>query len=205
MRDTNIQNSDVLVRVVWIGEGNLWGGELYKELLMSTLAWCNKHNYDVELVTDQTLPNPTFERYINKTDHEFIVYTEPDVWVHSDAPPVPLNKGLSVVEAFGEITNYSPVWSGFWVADRHTSAQMEEFMLSQTPFDDGNKYFDTRVFAQFVESCDVVNYLSEKWCYCKVPLAFEDDSLYHFLHFAGPQNKKLIRSFLINTLRNRRG
>ena len=155
--------SKYLVLQIDIEEGTQWGNSktinpIRDFFIPSVKKYCNLHGYQHQLVTESIYKKNygdfdflatknkhySFERYFYfKNDYDYTIYVDNDVYIYSDADPLPEIIGLQNVREpegnssilFREVnyleSSYGYYNSGVTFCDNFTAKKLSNYMLSR--------------------------------------------------------------------------
>jgi len=218
-----------------IGEGTQWGEEktinLIRDVFMPSVRnYCKKYNYDYFLIKESTYEKNygafdfletknkhySFERYFHfKSDYDFTIYIDNDVYIYPDASQLPTIKGLMNVrepegnssKIFRKVNNldnsYGYFNSGVTFCDKVTANNLSKYMINRlnNKIISKGKNSDNMLLNEYIlEQINPFNELSSEWNY----MPFLPDSVKvnkpNFFHFVGILGKKIINKLQDNNI-----
>ena len=226
--------SRYLIIQIDIDEGTQWGEKntinpIREIFIPSVINYCNKFNYDHVLIKDSIYKKKynkfdfletknkhfSFERYFHfKSNYEFTIYIDNDVYIYPDAKPLPKIKGLMNVREpegnsssiFRTVNNLDITYpyynSGVTFCDNVTANLLSDYMLGRLDkkIRSKGKNSDNMLLNEFIlENPNLFNEIGCEWNYMPFLPNSTKISQPNFFHFVGIMGKKII-----NKLQNNR-
>lgn len=223
-----------LVIQIDIDEGTQWGEKFtinpIREIFVpSVINYCKKFNYDHILIKDSIYKKKynkfdfletknkhfSFERYFHfKSNYEFTIYIDNDVYVYPEAKQLPTIKGLmnarepegNSSRIFRKVNNLDITYpyynSGVTLCDNKTANHLSDYMLNRldNKMKSKGKNSDNMLLNEFIlENSNIFNEIGCEWNYMPFLPNSTKTSEPNFFHFVGIIGKKII-----NKLQNNR-
>ena len=222
-----------LVLQIDIGPGTQWGNTnttnpIREIFIPSVKKYCKKFEYDYLLVHESEYEKKygqfdflatktkhySFERYFHfNNNYDYIIYIDNDVYIYSDADPLPQFNGLSNVrepegnssKIFREVNNldnsHGYFNSGVTFCDNLTAKKLSSYMIARLDkkYRAKGKNSDNMLLNEFIiENKNIFKEIGSEWNY----MPFLENSTKinkpNFFHFVG-----IIGKEIINTLQDK--
>ncbi len=227
--------SKYLVIQLDIGQGTQWGNNqtinpIREIFIPSVINYCKKFNYDHVLIKDSIYKKKynqfdfletknkhfSFERYFHfKSNYEFTIYIDNDVYVYPEAKPLPKIKGLMNVREpegnssriFRTVNNLDIAYpyynSGVTFCDNATANFLSDYMLSRLDkkMRSKGKNSDNMLLNEFIlENPNMFTEIGCEWNYMPFLQNSNKISQPNFFHFIGIMGKKIINKLQQNKI-----
>ncbi len=222
-----VMKSKFLILQIDIGEGTQWGSKntinpIREVFIPSVKKYCKKFQYDYSIITkssyEEKYPNfdflakknkhYSFERYFHfNNDYDYTIYIDNDVYVFSDAEPLPEFVGLrnarepegNSSKIFREVNNlqdsYGYYNSGVTFCDNSTAKKLSNYMIDRlnNKIRPKGKNSDNMLLNEFIiENKEIFTEIGNEWNYMPFLPNSKIIKKPNFFHFVGILGKKLI-------------
>lgn len=224
-----MQQQTATIVQIDIDHGTQWGDKnivnfIRNTCLPSVKKYCSKHQYEYKLIKhseyldnfknfdffETKLKHYAFERYfhINKINTDISVYLDNDIFILSNADPLPkINQLMCAREpdgisanTFREINNlpssYPYYNSGVIMSDNNTSRLLSNYMKKRIINNQKaqGKNTDNMMLNEFIyENKKIFSKLDISWNYMPFLINAKKISNPNFYHFVGIQGKQIIK------------
>ena len=227
--------SKYLVIQLDIGQGTQWGNNqtinpIREIFIPSVINYCKKFNYDHVLIKDSIYKKKynqfdfletknkhfSFERYFHfKSNYEFTIYIDNDVYVYPEAKQLPTIKGLmnarepegNSSRIFRKINNLDITYpyynSGVTFCDNVTANLLSDYMLGRLDkkIRSKGKNSDNMLLNEFIlENPNMFTEIGCEWNYMPFLQNSNKISQPNFFHFIGIMGKKIINKLQQNKI-----
>lgn len=238
--------SKYLVLQIDIGPGTQWGNvstvnPIRNIFIPSVKKYCQKFNYDYFLVNQSNYENKigkldflpsknkhySFERYFHfNNDYDYTIYLDNDVYVYSDAEPLPEFEGLNIArepessssDLFRKVndldSSYGYFNSGVIFSDNPTAKILQHYMINRAikKITAKGKNTDNMMMNEFIiENPGIFKEIGIEWNYMPFFQNYKKIKKPNFFHFVGIVGKEIINKlqdnkinieFFLNELKN---
>jgi len=219
--------SKFLILQIDIGVGTQWGNEntinpIREIFIPSVKKYCKKFQYDYSIITKSSYEEKyanfdflatknkhySFERYFHfNNDYDYTIYIDNDVYVFSDAEPLPEFVGLrnarepegNSSKIFREVNNlqdsYGYYNSGVTFCDNSTAKKLSNYMIDRlnNKIRAKGKNSDNMLLNEFiVENKEIFTEIGNEWNYMPFLPNSKIIQKPNFFHFVGILGKEII-------------
>ena len=219
--------SKFLILQIDIGVGTQWGNEntinpIREVFIPSVKKYCKKFQYDYSIITKSSYEEKyanfdflatknkhySFERYFHfNNDYDYTIYIDNDVYVFSDAEPLPEFVGLrnarepegNSSKIFREVNNlqdsYGYYNSGVTFCDNSTAKKLSNYMIDRlnNKIRAKGKNSDNMLLNEFiVENKEIFTEIGNEWNYMPFLPNSKIIKKPNFFHFVGILGKEII-------------
>ena len=224
-----VVKSKFLILQIDIGGGTQWGNEntinpIREVFIPSVKKYCKKFRYDYSIITKSTYEEKyanfdflatknkhySFERYFHfNNDYDYTIYIDNDVYVFSDAEPLPEFVGLrnarepegNSSKIFREVNNlqdsYGYYNSGVTFCDNSTAKKLSNYMIDRlnNKIRAKGKNSDNMLLNEFIiENKEIFTEIGNEWNYMPFLPNSKIIKKPNFFHFVGILGKEIINT-----------
>ena len=227
--------SKYLVLQIDIGAGTQWGSSntinpIREFFIPSVKKYCQRYDYDHLLIKESQYEKEygqfdfletktkhySFERYFHfDNQYDYTIYIDNDVFVYSDADPLPVFKGMCNVREpegnssriFREVNNLSSSFlyfnSGVTFCDNFVAKKLSEYMLNrlQKNIRAKGKNSDNMLLNEFIlKHNKLFSEIGCEWNYMPFLKNSPKTNKPNFFHFVGIVGKQIINKLQDNNI-----
>ena len=223
------KKSTYLILQLDIDSGTQWGNEqtinpIRNIFIPSVKKYCKKFQYDYSIITKSSYEEKyanfdflatknkhySFERYFHfNNDYDYTIYIDNDVYVFSDAEPLPEFVGLrnarepegNSSKIFREVNNlqdsYGYYNSGVTFCDNSTAKKLSNYMIDRlnNKIRAKGKNSDNMLLNEFIiENKEIFTEIGNEWNYMPFLPNSKIIKKPNFFHFVGILGKEIINT-----------